>query len=261
VRSARLRVAALLVALAVTAAWAYGRLSARSERNRWERTLGVVVYALGAAEPGAVDQLRGNLARLGARLAEDRAALGPGPAPFRFDVVGPLAPGRLPPADPPPGASWLARAGYAAELWRAERAVREVAPEPDPRAYDVRVYLVLSPGTERSFAEGVAAAGGEVAVVHAALARDALLAATAVVHETLHAVGATDKYDPAGHAVAPAGLYQPAREPPYPQARAELMVGELPLAPGRGRLPERAEELGVGPQTAREIGWLAPAAP
>jgi hypothetical protein len=107
----------------------------------------------------------------------------------------------------------------------------------------------------------VAEAGGEVAVVHAALGQDSLLAATAVAHEALHAVGATDKYDRAGHAIAPAGLYQPDRAPPYPQARAELMVGELPLAPGRGRLPERAEELGVGPQTAREIGWLAPAPP
>lgn len=260
-RSPRLRIAALLVALAVAAAWAHGRLTTRSERNRWERTLGVVVYALGAAEPGAVEQLRRDLARLATRLAEDKAALGPGPEPFRFEVVGPLSPGRLPPADPPADASWLARAGYVADLWRAERAVREAAPEPDPRAYDVRVYLVLSPATDRSFAEGVAAAGGEVAVVHAALGQGPLLAATAVAHEVLHAVGATDKYDPAGHAVAPAGLYQPERAPPYPQARAELMVGELPLAPGRGRLPERAEELGVGPETARELGWAAPAPP
>jgi hypothetical protein len=46
------------------------------------------------------------------------------------------------------------------------------------------------------------------------------------------------------------------RAPPYPQARAEIMVGELPLAPGRGRVPESPDEIGIGPETAREIGWL-----
>jgi hypothetical protein len=34
------------------------------------------------------------------------------------------------------------------------------------------------------------------------------------------------------------------------------MVGEVPIAPGRGRLPESLEELRVGPLTAREIGWI-----
>jgi hypothetical protein len=160
-----------------------------------------------------------------------------------------------------PFASWLERVGYVASLWRAERAVRAVAPDPDPRAFDIRIYLVLAPEKDRSFAEGVAEAGGDVGVVHAALGADALLAATAVAHEALHSVGATDKYDPAGHAVPPGGLYQPDRIPPYPQARAEIMVGEVPLAPGVGRLPERAEEIGVGPETAREIGWIPQAPP
>jgi hypothetical protein len=29
----------------------------------------------------------------------------------------------------------------------------------------------------------------------------------------------------------------------------------VPLAPGQGRLPARADEVGVGPATAAEIGW------
>jgi hypothetical protein len=45
---------------------------------------------------------------------------------------------------------------------------------------------------------------------------------------------------------------------PYPQRYAEIMVGELPLAPGEGRLPASAAELGVGPDTAAEIGWRGP---
>jgi hypothetical protein len=200
--------------------------------------------------------LRGTLARLAARLAEDRAALSPGPEPFRFEVVGPLAPACLPPAEAP-GSSPMDRIAHAFALWRAERAVRELAPDQEPAAFDVRVYLLAAPGEGLAFAEGIGAAGGEVGVVRAELHGDALLAATAVVHETLHALGATDKYDGSGHAVAPAGLYEPARAPSLPQTRAEIMVGELPLAVGRGRLPEGPDEIGVGPVTAREIGWIS----
>jgi hypothetical protein len=82
-----------------------------------------------------------------------------------------------------------------------------------------------------------------------------------MAHEALHTLGATDKYDAAGHAVDPAGLAEPERQPTYPQRFAELMVGELPLAPGAGRLPSTAEELAVGPATAAEIGWTAAPSP
>lgn len=251
------RVTVLGVALLVALAWAYQRTHTRAQRRTWDRTLGVLVYALGAGDADGVAALQRSLDQVAVRLAEDRSRYGPGPAPLRFEVVGPVASARTPPIEPP-GPSWTQRLAFEAALWRAERAVRAAAPEPDPRAFDVRVYLVLGAGAGRSFAEGVAEAGGEVAVVHAALGPDALLAATAVAHEALHTLGATDKYDEAGHALPPAGLYEPERAPPYPQVRAELMVGEVPLAPDRGRLAEEPGELGVGPETARELGWLPP---
>jgi hypothetical protein len=215
-----------------------------------------VVYVLGPADEDAVAALQVELDAVAAALAEDRARWSPGPAPFRFEVVGPLAPERLP-STTPPSAGWTGRLAFALELWRAERAVRAASPDVEPRAFDVRLHLVLSPSAPRAFAEGYAVAGGEVGVVAAALGRegDALLAATAIAHEALHTVGATDKYDAAGHAVAPRGLCAPDLQPPYPQARAELMVGEIPLSSGAGRLAERADELCVGPATAREIGW------
>ena len=37
------------------------------------------------------------------------------------------------------------------------------------------------------------------------------------------------------------------------------MVGEVPLGPLFGRLPASAAEVGVGPVTAAEVGWLPPA--
>ena len=85
---------------------------------------------------------------------------------------------------------------------------------------------------------------------------DLTLSLQAVGHELLHTVGATDRYDAGGHARDPDGLADPGLVPPYPQVHAEWMVGEVPLGPGRGRLPESIDELRVGPVTAREIGWV-----
>ena len=53
--------------------------------------------------------------------------------------------------------------------------------------------------------------------------------------------------------MVPAGLVEP--EARYPHAKAEVMAGEVPLAPGEGRLPASREEVGVGPERASAIGW------
>jgi hypothetical protein len=67
-----------------------------------------------------------------------------------------------------------------------------------------------------------------------------------------------EQYDAVGRAVVPAGLVEPARTPLYPQAMAEVMARNVPLAGGAERPPDTLDELGVGPDTAREIGWTPP---
>lgn len=262
------RVAVLLLTLLVVVFWATGRTRTRRDRTTWQRPVEVAVLVLEGAtplEPLALAGLERSLEHLAGRLAEERRRHDPGatgPA-FHVELIGPLRPVHLPPVEPP-REGLLARPLFAFELWRAGReahaAARALAPPGalpfDPRAYDVRVHLVAASGPT-PFAEGIGEAGGEVAVVRTALDGDGLLAATAVLHEALHCLGATDKYDAAGHAVAPGGLVEPDLQPPYPQRLAEIMVGELPLAPGSGRLPVSAAEIGVGPATAAEVGWTA----
>jgi hypothetical protein len=149
-------------------------------------------------------------------------------------------------------------------LWRAAAAAHAAAPGFAPGAWDVRIYVVAAaPGEGASrFAEGIGEEGGEVGVVRAAFdAQGATLAAAAIFHEAFHCLGASDKYDASGRAVLPAGLVEPALDPVFPQRQAELMVGEVPLGPARGRLPVSVAELGIGPVTAAEIGWLPAPAP
>lgn len=258
------RLLVLVTLLAIAAFWGLGRTRSRKARTEWRQPVIVAVFVSGDVGEEHVAALRESLEAIGDRLSAERARYLPGRegAPFAFNLHGPLHPARLPPSEPPEP-SWIARALHAWELWRAERAVFEKAPGFDPALADVRIHVLATRrrGDGPSSAEGIGAAGGEVGVVRVSLdASEAFLAATAAVHEALHCLGATDKYDAAGHAAVPEGLAEPGLVPRYPQRFAEIMVGELPTGPASGRLPTGPAELAVGPETAAEIGWAEPGA-
>jgi hypothetical protein len=256
------RVAVLVVLLAITAMWAVGRTTARRARTSWAQPVRIAVLVLGDASPAAMDTLRVTLEALSRRLAEVRAAWQPDASgeTFSVELVGPLHVERPPPVAPP-DPDPLARALHAFDLWRAARDAHAAAPDFVPGAWDVRIYLVAAAPDDAAprFAEGLGEQGGELGVVRARFDEGgALLAAAAVFHEAFHCLGATDKYDLLGHARMPDGLAEPDLVPRFPQRMAELMVGEIPLGPLAGRLPTLATEIGVGPVTAAEVGWLPP---
>jgi hypothetical protein len=263
----RARIGALLVLLFVVAAWATGVTRGRRARRAWDRPLPVVVVLVARAPPpeAAVIRLRRGIEELSRQLESELARhLGePARRPFAFTLAGPVAwDGEFPlePASPGP----FDRLWHAVRLWRALRSI-DAASGVAPDLYDARIYVLLEPplaGGPRTFAEGSGAEGGEVGLVRAwADPADATLALTAAAHELLHCLGASDKYDAAGHAIEPEGLADPGLSPLYPQRHAEWMVGEVPLGPGRGRLPASLAEVRIGPATAREIGWLPSSPP
>ena len=258
-RSTRLIV--LVTLLLVVALWGWGRTMTRRARTEWLQPVVVAVFVSGDVGEDQVASLRASLDEVGRRLTEERNRYVPqrtDPA-FSFLLYGPLRPERLPPSEAP-GPGWLDRALHAHALSRAERSIFAAAQGFDPAIADVRIHILASPrrGAAPFSAEGIGAEGGEVGVVRATFdASDAFLAASAAIHETLHCLGASDKYDAAGHATAPGGLPEPERVPSYPQRFAELMVGEVATGPASGRLPTGAAELAIGPATAAEIGWVA----
>ena len=78
-----------------------------------------------------------------------------------------------------------------------------------------------------------------------------------LAHELLHTVGADDLYDLAtGLPTYPEGYAQPDREPLYPQPKAKLMAGSIPVAPGTAVQARRLEKTVIGPETAGAIGWI-----
>lgn len=253
----RIRVGLLLALLAFTAAWGGATAYRRSARLQWKRPIQVGIVLL--APDGAVDAeaWRQGAARLCDRLAEEmRRHRGPGPVPFEIAVAGPVPwSGTLPFA--PASASPIDRTWHALEVWRTIRRI-DAAAGGAVGGFDVRVFLLADSrgNQEVGFAEGSGAHHGEVAFVRGSAGGDLTIPLQVVGHELLHTVGATDKYDGAGHAVEPDGLADPGRVPRYPQDHAEWMVGEVAVGPGRGRLPATLDEMRVGDATAREIGWI-----
>jgi hypothetical protein len=253
----RIRIGLLLGILVFTVAWGANRSWHRWARGNWERPLQVGLVLLSPGADVETESWRRGADALAARLDAEMARWrGPGGSAFQFSVVGPVAwSGPLPFS--PPTASPLDRVGHAVDVWRTVRDIDRSAGGA-VGGFDVRIFFLCAPlaDGQLGFAEGSGALLGEVAFVRGSCEGDLSLSLQAVGHELLHTVGATDRYDAGGHARGPDALADPDRVPLYPQIHAEWMVGEVPIAPGRGRLPESLEELRIGPLTAREIGWI-----
>ena len=78
-----------------------------------------------------------------------------------------------------------------------------------------------------------------------------------IAHEIMHTVGASDKYDSkSGQPIYPDGYAQPNLKPRYPQLKAEIMGGRIPLGEKDAQIPRSLKQVVVGQQTAIELDWL-----
>ncbi len=77
-----------------------------------------------------------------------------------------------------------------------------------------------------------------------------------IVHEFLHTLGATDKYDLAtNQPIFPEGYANPDQQPLFPQNKAEIMGGRVPLSETESKIPVNLGNAMIGPKTAEEIRW------
>lgn len=123
---------------------------------------------------------------------------------------------------------------------------------------DVKIYaLMFHPSTTPRLTHSVGLQKGLIgiaklfAVPHMSAENNII-----ITHELLHTLGATDKYDFAtNQPLYPAGYAEPDIKPLYPQEFAEIMGGRIPVSAGTSVAPQTLEQVLVGQQTAREIGW------
>ena len=78
-----------------------------------------------------------------------------------------------------------------------------------------------------------------------------------VLHELLHAFGATDKYDRiTGAPIYPYGYAAPEQRPLYPQQKAELMAGRIPVTAQVSKMANNLNATVIQTRTAQELGWI-----
>jgi hypothetical protein len=170
--------------------------------------------------------------------------------PMHFEVGKTVS--RLPP-EPPVGAGFVTRAWWGIRLrwWRWRF---------DDQGTDADIIVLaryFDPQTRRTLADSTGIEGIRVAIANL-FATDAMSGQNRVVlmHEILHTIGATDKYDLATlQPIHPAGYAEPARRPLHPQRFAEIMAGRVPVSANRARQVENLARVLVGPETASELGW------
>lgn len=255
----RIRIAVLAYILLFVAVGQF--LSARRSTD-WDGPLRVDVYLVNGDGTAAA---RDHIESLGLdefedveRFFEDEARKHglPLERPFRIEIAGPLA--NPPPSIPADGGVVGALIFSLRMRWFATR----LEWSNDRWAPDITLFAVYhEAGAGASLDRSTALRKGMIAVAHLFANRASGGGNQMVVaHELLHTLGASDKYDPrTALPVYPFGFADPDRKPRFPQTRAELMAGRIPIRADRAAAPASLAEVMIGPATADEIGWSAKA--
>jgi hypothetical protein len=249
----------LALLLAVLVFVALGAWLDRVRSRDWDAPLRVTVYPLVVdateATQGYVRELQAEdfaaVPEFFAREAERHGLPLASPVQLRISHAAKAPPPAL---DDRPGVLTIMAWSLRLRWYAARVAWHDPLPTPDVQVF--AQYAPLGDGAA-AVPDSAGLSKGLVAVAHLYAGADASGSNQVVVaHELLHTLGATDKYSPGtGQPVVPDGLGDPARQPLYPQAVAEIMAGRIALDADAAVMPASLRQAVLGPATAREIGW------
>jgi hypothetical protein len=228
----------------------------RARSTDWNDSLWVKIYPINAdGSEETRDYIRGlsvdDFGAIEEFIARETGRFGHAlPRPVRMELGSEIS------AQPPsvgtkPGRLGIMLWSLRMRWWAADVTSAQDRPDPDVRIF-VRYH---SPRDEVVLENSVGLQKGMVGIVNAyASRRHAGTNNVIIAHEFLHTLGATDKYDPAtGMPAFPSGYAEPARTPRFPQQRAEIMGGRIPLAEDDAVIPKSLRYVIIGDQTAEEI--------
>lgn len=122
---------------------------------------------------------------------------------------------------------------------------------------DINLFVnYFDTATRQSLQHSVGLRGGLIALINA-FADDSYRGSNNVViaHELMHTFGASDKYGSGTQPMYPDGYADPYQQPLYPQSRAAIMGGRIPLGPTQSKIPNSLADVVVNVFTASEIHW------
>ena len=124
---------------------------------------------------------------------------------------------------------------------------------------DIQMFIIyFDPEKSQRLAHSLGLQKGLIGVVNAfAKKKMAKENNVVIVHEILHTVGASDKYDPrTNFPLFPIGFAEPDKVPSLPQKKAEIMAGRIPIKSNKAKSPTSLKKTVVGNTTASEIRWI-----
>jgi len=248
----RLLLLSLILLVGLVTLWSIRR----DQAPDWTQPLKVVIYPHAADDSASVHRFIDSLgdefvARIERYFSDQAQGHNlPVSPPFTFEMAAPLA--SAPQAPPAAGRLARLRWGLSLRWWRWRLDTQGL----DPDIVVVARFNAIDEVPASLHSVGMAELRLAVANLPAAESHRGY-AQVLLAHEILHTVGATDLYDLAtGLPQFPAGYAAPNQDPRYPQAKAELMAGRIPVAPGRAVQAMTLDHTRIGHRTAREIGWL-----
>ena len=251
----KLRIAILLFILATVAQAAW---IARARTTEWTNTVRVAIYPINGDRSSTADRYIGQLRAstfepIEAFFRREAAGYGLGAGrPVEISLAPPVA--AQPPAPPFGGSKpeiilWSLKLRYWA--WRHDD---YRGPKPD-----VRIFVsYFDPNTSPRLSHSTGLQKGLLGVVNAFARADMDGSNNVVIaHELMHALGAGDRYEQGtNRPLYPAGFADPDAVPLYPQSRAEIMAGRIPISENHAETPSGMAEMAIGTLTAREINWI-----
>ncbi len=122
---------------------------------------------------------------------------------------------------------------------------------------DINLYVnYFDLATTQTLQHSVGLRGGLIGLINAFADHDYRGSNNVVIaHELMHIFGASDKYGAASQPLYPDGYADPFQDPVYPQTRAEIMGGRIPLTANRSKMPVSLAAVVVNVFTASEIHW------
>jgi hypothetical protein len=218
----------------------------KSRSTSWENPLWVRIYAVNGDGRNATEKYIDSLTRNSFAAVEKFVNSEARRHGVLIDAIDVEYNGRLQSGPPelPAEQSVLGNIWWSLRFraWAAHRAWNSDQDEGDVELF-VTYYDIE---TTHSLRHSVGLEGGLIGIINA-FADKSYRGSNQVViaHELMHTLGASDKYAMDSIPQYPQGYAEPYLKPLYPQRRAEIMGGRIPLS----------AQQAVGIQTAAEINW------
>lgn len=247
----------VLILLYILLMVAVGGWLAKARSTDWDKPLNVVVYAINGDDSTVsqtyIDKInRTDFQNIEAFFEKEakryKLAL---KTPVDVSYAGEL---KTKPPIPPRNGSTLS-----IMLWSLKLRYWAWQNDNYPYPEDVQIFVMyFDPDKTSTVAHSLGLQKGLIGVVNAfASKRMKKENHVIIAHELLHTVGAIDKYDPATNMpLYPIGYADRHQDPLFPQKKAEIMAGRIPITETKAEQPQKLTQVVLGEATAIEINWL-----